>query len=144
MNIQSEKPKQRRKWETPAVSVLAFRDTRTKAPSLADLTAFGVHSIPSDIRLKRDVFQVSQLDNGIKLYRYRYLLSDQVYVGVMAQEVAEIAPDAVLQGEDGYLRVNYERLGLRLTTWEEWIAGGCLPFQSAATHGVRAQQALSH
>jgi hypothetical protein len=47
---------------------------------------------------------------------------DQVYVGVMAQEVAEIMPDAVLLGSDGYLRVNYARLGLRLMTWEEWEA----------------------
>jgi hypothetical protein len=76
----------------------------------------------SDIRLKRDIVELVRLDNGLKLYRYRYLWSDQVYVGVMAQEVAEIMPDAVLLGSDGYLRVNYARLGLRLMTWEEWEA----------------------
>jgi hypothetical protein len=36
------------------------------------------------------------LENGIGLYGYRYIWSDQVYVGVMAQEVAEIVPDAVI------------------------------------------------
>lgn len=75
----------------------------------------------SDIRLKRDIVQVGCLDNGIGLYRYRYKRSDQLFVGVMAQEVANISPDAVLRGPDGYLRVDYGRLGIRLVTWDEWV-----------------------
>jgi len=35
----------------------------------------------SDIRLKRDITQVGEVDGGINLYRYRYLWSDTVYVG---------------------------------------------------------------
>jgi hypothetical protein len=77
---------------------------------------------PSDIRLKRDIAQVGELDSGINLYRYRYLWSDTTYVGVMAQEVAEVVPEAVLRGADGYLRVDYGRLGLRLQTWDQWTA----------------------
>jgi Chaperone of endosialidase len=73
-------------------------------------------------RLKRDIEQVARLDNGLALYRYRYKWSDQVYIGVMAQEVALVRPDAVVRGTDGYLRVDYSRLGLRLMTWEEWVA----------------------
>jgi hypothetical protein len=41
---------------------------------------------------------------------------------VLAQEVLEVAPSAVARGADGYLRVNYARLGLRMQLWEEWIA----------------------
>jgi hypothetical protein len=77
---------------------------------------------PSDIRLKRDIVLLAHLENGVGLYRYRYLWSDQLYVGVMAQEVAEIFPDAVVRGENGYLGVNYARLGLRLLTWDQWMA----------------------
>jgi hypothetical protein len=76
----------------------------------------------SDIRLKRDIAQVGELDSGINLYRYRYLWSDTIYVGVMAQEVAAVKPEAVLRGADGYLRVDYARLGLRLQTWDQWAA----------------------
>ena len=76
----------------------------------------------SDIRLKRDITQVRKLDSGINLYRYRYLWSDTTYVGVMAQEVAAVKPEAVLRGADGYLRVDYARLGLRLQTWDQWTA----------------------
>jgi hypothetical protein len=94
------------------------------AESRATLIISGVHlpPPPSDIRLKRDIAQVGEVDHGINLYRYRYLWSDTTYVGVMAQEVAEVVPEAVLRGADGYLRVDYARLGLRLQTWDQWTA----------------------
>lgn len=76
----------------------------------------------SDIRLKRDITWVGRLPNGLGLYRYRYLWNDTAYVGVMAQEVESVAPDAVVHGADGYLRVDYARLGLRLQTWDDWTA----------------------
>lgn len=79
-------------------------------------------AVPPDIRLKHDIVELARLDNGVGLYRYRYNWSDQVYVGVMAQEVEQVVPDAVVRGPDGYLRVDYGRLGLRLMTWEEWAA----------------------
>jgi Chaperone of endosialidase len=75
----------------------------------------------SDIRLKRDIALLDRLPNGLGVYRYRYLWSDTVYVGVMAQEVAASIPDAVVKGDDGFLRVNYTRLGLHLSTWDEWV-----------------------
>jgi polysaccharide biosynthesis/export protein len=79
-------------------------------------------AVPSDIRLKRDIVLLDRLPNGIGLYRYRYIWSEQVYVGVMAQEVAAIVPDAVVRGTDGFLRVDYARLGIRLLTWDDWAA----------------------
>ena len=42
----------------------------------------------------------------------------------MAQEVQAVMPQAVVRGSDGYLRVYYERLGLRMQSWNEWVAGG--------------------
>ena len=82
----------------------------------------------SDIRLKRDITRIGQLDNGLALYSYRYLWSDTVYVGVIAQEVALGMPNAVVKGDDGYLRVDYGKLGLRMRTLEEW---------QALTHGIQ-------
>jgi hypothetical protein len=38
----------------------------------------------------------------------------------MAQEVEKIVPGAVSRGRDGYLLVNYDRLGLKFMTWDEW------------------------
>ncbi len=77
----------------------------------------------SDVRLKRDIILVGRLDDGLGLYRYRYLWSDTVYVGVMAQEVALIHPKAVVRSIlDDYLRVDYGRLGLKLMTLPVWKA----------------------
>jgi Chaperone of endosialidase len=81
-----------------------------------------VISVPSDIHLKREIASVGELANGVGLYRYRYLWTDTTYVGVMAQEVAAVMPEAVQRGADGYLRVDYVRLGLRLQTWDQWVA----------------------
>jgi hypothetical protein len=93
-------------------------------------------SSPSDIRLKRDITKLAQLDNGLFLYRFRYLWSDTFYVGVMAQEVERLIPDAVVRGSDGYLRVNYARLGLRFMTWDEWLAAHkSAHLQAAANNG---------
>jgi len=79
--------------------------------------------LTSDVRLKRNILLVGRRDDGLGLYRYRYLWSDTVYVGVMAQEVALIHPDAIVRSPlDGYLRVNYTRLGLHLMTLPEWNA----------------------
>jgi len=78
-------------------------------------------AVVSDIRLKRDIVLVGRLDNGLGLYRYRYLWSDTVYVGVMAQEVALIRPDAIVRDDlDDYLRVDYRRIGLKLMALPEW------------------------
>jgi hypothetical protein len=77
----------------------------------------------SDIRLKADIVPLERLDSGIGVYRFRYKGADHTsYVGVMAQEVQDIVPDAVSRDRDGYLRVNYDRLGLEFMTWKEWIA----------------------
>jgi Ca2+-binding RTX toxin-like protein len=78
--------------------------------------------LPSDVRLKRDIVELERLASGIGLYRYRYAWSDQLFVGVMAQEVATVVPHAVTPDDDGYLRVDYARLGMRLQTWEQWSA----------------------
>ena len=72
------------------------------------------------MRLKRDIVRIGELSDGIGIYRFRYLWSDQVYVGVMAQEVAKVAPAAIVRRPDGYMTVNYGRLGFAMQTWEEW------------------------
>jgi hypothetical protein len=67
---------------------------------------------------------LGHLDNGLGYYRFRYNDGGQTYVGVMAQEVQTIMPEAVVRGSDGYLRVFYDRLGLKFETYDEWVASG--------------------
>jgi hypothetical protein len=74
----------------------------------------------SDRRLKRNITKVGVINGDVDLYRYRYLWSDQEFVGVMAQDLLCSRPDAVARGNDGYLAVDYLKLGTRLRTWREW------------------------
>jgi Protein of unknown function (DUF3300) len=78
----------------------------------------------SDVRLKHDVVLLGRLDDGLGFYRFAYNGSNRVYVGVLAQEVQAVAPEAVVRGRDGYLRVIYDKLGLTFQTYDQWIASG--------------------
>lgn len=62
----------------------------------------------SDIRLKRNINKVGERD-GMGVYDYQYLWSDDVYRGYIAQEVQKVRPDAVFE-VDGFLAVNYGAL----------------------------------
>lgn len=78
----------------------------------------------SDIALKDQIVELGRLRSGIGFYRFAYRGSDRRYVGVMAQEVQEVEPDAVTRGADGFLRVYYERIGVRFQTYDQWRASG--------------------
>ena len=78
----------------------------------------------SDIRLKHDIVFLGYLNDGLGLYRFSYNGSDKPYVGVMAQEVERIVPAAMTRGRDGYLLVNYEKLGLKFQSYDHWLRSG--------------------
>jgi hypothetical protein len=89
----------------------------------------------SDIRLKHDIVLLGRLDNGIGFYRFSYNGSDKAYVGVMAQEVEAVMPQAVARDREGYLTVFYDKLGLPFQTYDHWIASGArVPTLGAARH----------
>jgi hypothetical protein len=71
-------------------------------------------SYNSDIRLKHDISLLGMIADGLGLYKYRYLWSDVVYIGVMAQEVIKVIPEAVSVDNDGYLLVDYAKVGIPL------------------------------
>jgi hypothetical protein len=78
----------------------------------------------SDVRLKHDIALLGRLDDGLGFYRFVYNGGDKAYVGVMAQDVQSVRPDAVVRDSDGYLRVYYDKLGIKFETYREWVASG--------------------
>ena len=89
----------------------------------------------SDIRLKHDIVLLGRLDDGLGYYRFVYNGGHTAYVGVMAQEVRTVAPEAVMRGADGYMRVSYDLLGLPFETYEQWVATGAhLPSVKPVAH----------
>lgn len=61
----------------------------------------------SDRRLKSRVRRVGALPNGLNVYSY--IIEGRHEIGLMADEVARVHPDAVRIGSDGYARVNYAK-----------------------------------
>ena len=76
----------------------------------------------SDLMLKHDIVLLSHLDNGLNVYRFSYNGSTKPYVGVIAQEVQQVRPDAVERDSDGYLRVHYKKLGMKFRSYQQWLA----------------------
>jgi hypothetical protein len=89
----------------------------------------------SDIMLKHDITLLGHLDNGLGFYRFSYNGNDKAYVGVMAQEVQQVMPEAVARGRDGYLRVYYDKLGVTFESYAHWLGSG-----AQVPHGVRLQR----
>ena len=68
----------------------------------------------SDARLKKNIKHVDQI-NGVNLYTWDWKddapVTSPMNYGVIAQEVVQTHPEAVLTGEHGYMMVDYSKLG---------------------------------
>lgn len=67
----------------------------------------------SDPRLKKHVSLIERMANGLGIYRFRYLWersTEPEHIGVMADEVATIMPEALGPVISGFMTVNYDKL----------------------------------
>ena len=95
---------QQRSTFTENTAEPTWRDIASIASSVGGMMAM------SDRRLKRDIFCIGQLGSGLPVYLYRFNDSEDWHVGVMADEVQEIIPEAVAEHESGYQMVAYHKL----------------------------------
>lgn len=71
--------------------------------------AGGVIGALSDRRAKTDIVKVGKLDNGLNVYSYRYKFGGPHMIGVMADEVKKVKPEAVFDA-GGLDAVRYDML----------------------------------
>ena len=64
----------------------------------------------SDRRLKQGIRKIGKLANGLGVYAYRYIWGGDEQVGVMADEVAKLRPEALGPTVAGFQTVNYGAL----------------------------------
>ncbi len=64
---------------------------------------------PSDRRLKNNIHKIGQLKNGLNIYKFKYIWDDAWRVGVMADEVRKVLPEAVIT-INGYDLVDYSKI----------------------------------
>jgi hypothetical protein len=73
----------------------------------------GAGIMASDIRMKENIIPMGSLPNGLPFYQFEYkpefkdIAGHGQFVGVMAQEVELVRPEAVLTTSEGYKMVNY-------------------------------------
>lgn len=67
-----------------------------------------MQSFMSDKRLKENIKAVGKLNNGLTVYCFNFKGSKVPQIGLLAQEVKEVNPKAVIEGDDGFLRVRYD------------------------------------
>jgi hypothetical protein len=76
----------------------------------------GAAAIMSDIRTKENIKHIGSMANGLPIYEFEYKpefkaeAGEGKFVGVMAQEVELVQPEAVITRPDGYKMVNYGAL----------------------------------
>jgi hypothetical protein len=82
--------------------------------------------LAADQRMKADLAELGMLENGLKVYSFRYLWEDQVRVGVVAQDLLsrDDLKKHVLTLANGLLGVDYAGLGLRVATLQQWQEAG--------------------
>lgn len=89
--------------------------TTQKASLMSDILggtagAIGLLSFLSDERAKEEIEPVGKLFDGQTIHRYRYKGDPRMQIGLLAQEVDEIEPDAVDElPQIGLLAVNYRK-----------------------------------
>lgn len=76
---------------------------------LATLGGAGIMRF-SDLRLKSDVKLIGRTAGGHNLYSWKWKGSSRYDTGVIAQEVQQVRPDAVVKDTSGYLMVDYSRI----------------------------------
>lgn len=83
--------------------------TQRQSPGLLGIAGLGLQAAPflfSDRTLKTDIERVGKTDDGLPVYTYRYKAGGPVQMGVMAQDVQKVKPEAVAR-IGGKLAVNY-------------------------------------
>lgn len=76
-------------------------------------TAMAAYNFFSDARLKTNIEHVGYAGE-LPIYAYSYGDDPAVYEGVMAQDVLRLKPEAIVFDDNGYMRVNYDMLGLEM------------------------------
>jgi hypothetical protein len=71
----------------------------------------GIKAAASDRRLKKNIKRIGTHVLGIGLYTWDYLWGEP-FAGVMADEVEQVMPEAIVMHPSGFKMVNYEMLGL--------------------------------
>lgn len=91
--------------------------TTSKQPGLFDYLTLGAQMKASDKRLKKNITKIGKFKSGLNIYKWEWkegaekLGADMNHtIGVIAQEVKDLFPKAVVKMDNGYYAVKYSEL----------------------------------
>lgn len=87
----------------------SFRGELNTEVAKAAAQGAGMAAAASDVAVKRDITLLHRRDDGLGIYSFRYKGDHSWRVGVLAQEVEKLYPEAV-ETIDGVKHVHYDRL----------------------------------
>jgi len=106
-------------YRTPSLARFGALGRLTQGSGGRGEDAGGVMTMKSDRRVKQDLVYVGSLQSGLGLYLFDYLPEycgagqGGRQLGVMADEVERVMPEAVCVHADGYKMVNYAKLDIK-------------------------------
>jgi hypothetical protein len=121
--------------------------TKTSGPGILQSLLGGISSIAgiagklSDERAKENIQPVGELHDGQTVYRYNYKGEEAPQIGLLAQEVQKVEPDAVgkVVGGSGLLGVDYGKATDKAAAMAPGLLGGDVPAQGAMTVMIAAK-----
>lgn len=95
----------------------------------------------SDERAKEDITPVGKTDDGQTVYKFRYKddESGTFHMGLLAQEVEQVHPEAVTEGPEGIKMVDYDRalpVGDSGEDKPRYAEGGAVPANQSPSRGA--------
>ncbi|MEM6760087.1 MAG: tail fiber domain-containing protein [Pseudomonadota bacterium] len=83
--------------------------------SSSGAAATSTTAVVSDARLKTDITRTGTSPSGIPIYSYRYGTAPELYSGVLAQDLVDLAPNAIVPLKNGYMAVDYGLIDVDFT-----------------------------
>ncbi|HLH50883.1 MAG TPA: tail fiber domain-containing protein [Roseiarcus sp.] len=78
--------------------------------------------VVSDRRLKTNIKRIATSPSGLPIYSFRYVSGGPTYVGVLAQDVLKVRPEAVRTDASGYMTVDYDMIDVKMMTLDAYKA----------------------
>ena len=101
----------RRSWSRPELKVADVKEITANGDGSGNDTGSTVGMMKfSDARLKRNVERLGSSPSGIPIYRFEYIWGGQPRVGVVAQDLITLRPDAVFKTRLGFFMVDYSQI----------------------------------
>lgn len=97
---------------TQAGQVGQSNSSSKSKPGLGGLIGGGLSAVGiSDRRLKKNIKKLRELSDGLGVYKFHYVDDTGPFIGVMADEVAKLRPEALGPVINGYSTVDYAKIG---------------------------------